>query len=36
MTAGRPARFVVQCIAEGLMFSVLFCVFGVLTLQLVS
>lgn len=31
-----PVRFVVQAIAEGLAFSLLFGVLGVLTLQLVS
>jgi hypothetical protein len=34
VSAGRPVRFVAQCIAEGLIFSLLFCVFGVLTLRL--
>ncbi len=34
MTGGGPLRFVVQSIAEGLTFSLLFCVLGVLTLQL--
>ena len=36
MTGGRPWRFVVTGIAEGLMFSLLFCVLGVLTLRLAS
>ena len=32
----RPLRFVVEGIAEGLTFSVLFCALGVLALKLVS
>ena len=36
MTAADRLRFVFQGIAEGLMFSLLVCVLGVLTLQLVS
>lgn len=34
MTGPGPVRFVLQGIAEGLMFSLLLCVLGVLTLQL--
>jgi len=36
VTAAHPLRFVLAGIAEGLIFSLLFCVLGVLTLQLVS
>ena len=36
MTGPGPVRFVLQGIAEGLMFSLLLCVLGVLTLQLAS
>ena len=36
MTPAGPLRFVVQGIVEGLIFSLLFCVLGVLTLQLAS
>jgi hypothetical protein len=36
VTGAGPLRFVVQGIAEGLMFSLLFCVLGVLTLRLAS
>ena len=36
MTAADRLRFVVTGIAEGLVFSLLFCVLGVLTLQLAS
>ena len=36
MTGAGPLRFVVLGIAEGLMFSLLFCALGVLTLQLAS
>ncbi len=36
MTAADRLRFVVTGIAEGLIFSLLFCVLGVLTLQLAS
>jgi hypothetical protein len=34
VTGPGPLRFVVQGIAEGLLFSLLFCVLGVLTLRL--
>ncbi len=34
MTAADRLRFVFQGIAEGLIFSLLFCVLGVLTLKL--
>ena len=36
MTPAGPLRLVVQGIAEGLIFSLLFCVLGVLTLLLAS
>ncbi len=36
MTAADRLRFVAQGIAEGLLFSLILCVLGVLTLQLVS
>lgn len=36
MNAADRLRFVFQALAEGLMFSLLFCVLGVLTLQLAS
>lgn len=36
MTAADRLRFVFQGIVEGLIFSLLFCVLGVLTLQLAS
>jgi hypothetical protein len=36
VSAARPGRFVVQCIAEGLAFSLAFCALGVLALHLVS
>ena len=36
MTPAGPLRFVVSGIAEGLIFSLLFCVLGVLVLQLAS
>jgi hypothetical protein len=36
VTGAGPLRFVLQGIAEGLVFSLLFCVLGVLTLQLVG
>ena len=36
MTAMRPLRFILESIAEGLTFSMLFCVLGVLALRLVS
>jgi len=36
VTGAGPLRFVVLGIAEGLMFSLLFCVLGVLTLRLAS
>jgi hypothetical protein len=34
VTGSGPLRFVIQSIAEGLMFSMVFCVLGVLALQL--
>ena len=36
MTAADRLRFVFQGVVEGLMFTLLFCVLGVLTLQLAS
>ena len=36
MTGGGPLRFVVQGIAEGLLFTLLVSVLGVLTLLLVN
>ncbi len=36
MTAADRVRFVLAGIAEGLIFSLIFCVLGVLTLQLAS
>jgi hypothetical protein len=36
VTKADRLRFVFQCLAEGLMFTLLFCLLGVLTLQLAS
>jgi len=36
MTPAGPLRFVIQGVSEGLIFSLLFCVLGVIMLQLAS